>query len=167
TGTRRPGEAWWSRAAPRRSGPGFLALAARPRGGRGSCERNTPARCILRARARAWAAPDFLSRRRIERGRPARTPRVAVSAHRDGRDRIIILPARDTLLARDRQEAGSARPMTGRSGQQLAEQRDVNRLDQVVIEARGARPLPVFFLSPARERHQSGLLGLGSCSESP
>lgn len=90
-----------------------------------------------------------------------------MSAHRDGRDRIIILPARDTLLARDRQEAGSARPMTGRSGQQLAEQRDVNRLDQVVIEARGARPLPVFFLSPARERHQSGLLGLGSCSESP
>ena len=57
--------------------------------------------------------------------------------------------------------------MTGRSGQQLAEQLQVNRLDQVVIEARGARRLPVFILSSARERQQSGLLGLGSCPQSP
>src|SRR5208283_48809 len=146
TGTRRPGEAWWSRAAPRRSGPGFLALAARPRGGRGSCERNMPARCILRARARAWAAPDFLSRRRIERGPRAPAPRVAVIAHHDRHDRIIILPSRDTLRPRGRQEVGFVRPMTGRSGQKPAKELEVNRLDQVVFEARGARPLSVFWL---------------------
>ncbi len=73
----------------------------------------------------------------------------------------------DTLLPRDRQEAGCARPMIGRKRQQLAEDLEVNRLDQVVIAARGARPLPVLFLSPARERHQAGLPELGTCSEPP
>jgi len=77
-----------------------------------------------------------------------------VIAHHDRHDRIIILPSRDTPLPRGRQEVGFARPMTGRSGQKPAEELEVNRLDQVVFEARGARPLSVFFQSPARERQQ-------------
>ena len=38
------------------------------------------------------------------------------------------------------------RPMTGRSGQKPAKELEVNRLDQVVFEARGARPLSIFWL---------------------
>ena len=48
-------------------------------------------------------------------------------------------------------------------GQQDFERHEIHGLDQVVLEAGGPRPLPVFLLTPAGQRHECTLLS-GRCA---